>query len=100
MLHQSVIIIVAYMTSNSSIILLKSAEYQLWFSLVITPLICGLLVMLVASVNAFRICSGMRLKKNWDPDHSWQVSLLVLIICTPMIYRLICSKLNILSYYF
>lgn len=88
-LHQSVIIIVAYMASNSSFILLKGAEYQLWFSLAITPLICGLLVMLVASVNAFRICFGMRLKNNRDPYHSWQVSLLVLIICIPMIYRLI-----------
>jgi hypothetical protein len=88
-LHQSVIIIVAYMASNSDSILLQSAEYQLWFSLVITPLICGLLVMLVASVNGFRICFGMRLKNNRDPYRSWQVNLLVLIICTPMIYRLI-----------
>jgi hypothetical protein len=88
-LHQSVTIIVAYMASNSPFILLQSAEYQLWFSLVITPLICALLVMLIASVNCLRMCFGMRFKNNRDPYNSWQVSLLVLIICTPMIYRLI-----------
>jgi hypothetical protein len=88
-IHQSVIIIVAYMASNSSSILLQSAEYQLWFNLVITPLICVLLIMLIASFNGFRMCFGMRLKKNRDPYSSWQVSFSVLVICTPMIYRLI-----------
>ncbi|MFQ3192797.1 MAG: hypothetical protein ACI936_003951 [Paraglaciecola sp.] len=88
-LHQSVIIIVAYMASNSHSILLQSAEYQLWFSLVMTPLICALLVMLIASYNGLRVCFGMRLKNNRDPYSSWQLRLLVLIICTPMIYRLI-----------
>jgi len=88
-LHQSVIIMVAYMASNSGFSWLSSPEYQLWFNLVISPLLCALLVMLIASVNGFRICFGMRFKNNRDPYCSWQVSLLILIICTPMIYRLI-----------
>ena len=87
--HQSVIIIVAYMATNSAYLWLQSAEYQLWFSLIITPLICALLVILIASVNGFRMCFGMRLKNNRDPYSSWQVSLLVLIICTPLIYTLL-----------
>ena len=88
-LHQSVIIIVAYVASNSHSILLKSAEYQLWLNLLITPLICALLLMLIARVNVFRMCFGMRLKNNIDPYSNWQISLLVLIICIPMIFRLL-----------
>jgi len=88
-LHQSVIIIIAYMASNSHSILLQSAEYQLWFSLVVTPLICALLVMLIARFNAFRLCFGMRLKKNRDPYSNWQANFAVLVICTPMIYCLV-----------
>tara|TARA_R110000751_G_scaffold15290_8_gene49779 strand:- start:52213 stop:53352 length:1140 start_codon:yes stop_codon:yes gene_type:complete len=88
-LHQSVIIIVAYMASNSSFIFLKAPEYQLWFSLVVSPLICGLLVMVIANFNALRMCFGMRFKNNIDPYKSCQVSLLVWVICTPMIFRLI-----------
>lgn len=88
-LHQSVIVIVAYMATNSDVTLLKSPEYQLWFSLIISPLICGLLVMVVARFNGLRMCFGMRLKNNRDPYTSWQISLGVLIICTPMIFRLV-----------
>jgi hypothetical protein len=88
-LHQSVIIMVAYMASNSDFTFLKSPVYQLWFSLVISPFICALLVMLVAQFNGSRMCFGMRLKNNVDPYSNWQVSLLVLIICTPIIFRLI-----------
>jgi hypothetical protein len=88
-LHQSVIIIVAYIASNSDFTLLKIAEYQLWSNLIISPVICALLLISVASVNGFRICFGMRFKNNVDPYDSWQTSLLVLVICTPMIFRLI-----------
>jgi hypothetical protein len=88
-LHQSVIIIVAYLASNSHFILLQSAKYQIWFNLIISPLVCGLLLLLIASANGFRICFGMRFKNNRDPYSHWQVGLLVFIICTPMIYKLI-----------
>jgi hypothetical protein len=58
----------------------------LWFNLVVTPLICALLVRLIARFNAFRLCFGMRLKKNRDPYSNWQANFAVLVICTPIIY--------------
>jgi len=88
-LHQSVIIAFAYLASNSDSIFLKSAEYQLWLNVAITPLICALLLLVVARVNILRMCFGMRFKNNLDPYASWQIRLFVLVICIPMIYRLI-----------
>jgi hypothetical protein len=88
-LHQSVIILVAYLATNSRFTLLQNAEYQLWFNLVVTPLVCAFLLSLIAKVNGFRMCFGMRLKSNRNPYDNWRISVAVLVICTPMIFRLI-----------
>ncbi|MEP1445400.1 MAG: acyltransferase family protein [Paraglaciecola sp.] len=88
-LHQSVIIMVAYMASNSHLVLLKSPEYQLWLNLVLTPLLCMILLLLISKFNGLRMCFGMRFKNNVDPYRSWRLSLMVLMICAPMIYRLV-----------
>lgn len=88
-LHQSIIIIVAYMASNGHVVLLKAPEYQLWINLVLTPLLCVILLLLISKFNSLRMCFGMRFKDNVDPYRSWQLSLLVLMICAPMIYKLV-----------
>lgn len=88
-LHQSIIIIVAYMASNGHVVLLKAPEYQLWINLVLTPLLCVILLLLISKFNGLRMCFGMRFKNNVAPYRSWQLSVLVLMICAPMIYKLV-----------
>jgi hypothetical protein len=88
-LHQSVIIGIAYFASTSGFVFIQKAEYQVWFNIVLSPLICAILLMIIARINVLRVGFGMRLKGNKDPYQYWQYSVIALLLCAPMIYRLL-----------
>jgi hypothetical protein len=88
-LHQSVIILVAYLATTSSIEVIQVPEFQIWINLLLTPVICATLLFFIARVNVLRVGFGMRFKNNLDPYKNMLTRSIVFIICLPMIIRMI-----------
>jgi len=88
-LHQSVIIMVAYWATKSTIGFIRLAEWQIWLTLIVTSLLCASLLFIIARMNVLRVCFGMRLIQNKDPYQNWFINSIVFVLCLPLLIRLI-----------
>ncbi|MFT7096900.1 MAG: peptidoglycan/LPS O-acetylase OafA/YrhL [Glaciecola sp.] len=88
-LHQSVIILIAYLATTSAVPFLRIAEYQIWVNIVMTPLVCAILLITISRINILRICFGMRWKNNTDPYQHRFTSAVVFAACLPLVIALV-----------
>ncbi|MFC4699900.1 acyltransferase [Glaciecola siphonariae] len=93
-LHQSVIIFVAYVATTclptkSPVSFIQAAEYQIWINMLVTPLICAALLLAIARFNILRICFGMRWKNKADPYQSGLTNTIVFLVCLPLMIALV-----------
>lgn len=88
-LHQSVIILIAYLATNSTFSVLRIAHWQIWFNVLVTPILCAAILFVIARFNWLRVGFGMRLKNREDPYRDWRTRSLVFILCFPIFTSLV-----------
>jgi hypothetical protein len=88
-LHQTVIILLAYLATTSTIPFIQLAERQIWLNIILTPLVCAILLFIIARINILRICFGMRWKGGGNPCQNWMSSTVVFLLCLPLLIALV-----------
>lgn len=83
-IHQSVLIFIAYIATNSGIEFLSEAKYQILLNVLLTPIVCLALLSTIGKFDLLRLLFGMRFKSGQSHYSKASLLWLVFIVCLPL----------------